>query len=413
MNLFVRSIVFICLAVTSGCAAAVKHNAIPEDVVSKAVVKGYPPEIRYWGDEALQKIDDVVAKRIKQYKEANKDYYEKNGEYPVMDYLALSGGGNDGAFGAGLLKGWTENGNRPQFTVVTGTSTGALIAPLAFLGPEYDAELEKVYTTIKSENIFESSVLTVVDGLTGGLAIADTAPLEENIRQVITQDIFNKIAAEHRKGRRLLIGTTNIEAQRSVIWDMGAIANSGRPDALVLFRKIMLASSAIPGAFKPVFIDVVVDGKQYNEIHVDGGVTSQVFLYPLETTKRERELYDHSGIKRRMFVVRNTKITPQYEQLDPGVLSLTQRAVQTLIKSHGVGDIFRLYVGAERDGIDYNFIHVPAEFDVKSEDIFDPVYMKAIFQEGYEAGKEVNWLKKPPSVEYIRVEEKKDKANLK
>ena len=411
MKLYLRSMALLCLIAASGCATAIRHTALPEDIVSKAVVIGYPPEIRYWGDEAQQKIDEIVAKRIQQYKEANKDYYEKNGQYPTMDYLALSGGGNDGAFGAGLLKGWTENGSRPQFTVVTGTSTGALIAPLAFLGPEYDVELEKVYTTIRSENIFESSFFTVIDGLTGGLAITDTTPLEENIKLVITPDIFNKIAAEHRKGRRLLIGTTNIEAQRSVIWDMGAIANSGRPDALELFRKIMLASSAIPGAFKPVFIDVTVDGKKYNEIHVDGGVTSQVFLYPLETTKREKELYDVNGINRRMFVVRNTKITPQYEALDPGVLSLTQRSVETLIKSHGVGDIFRLYVGAERDGIDYNFIHVPADFNVKSEAIFDPIYMKAIFQAGYETGKKIEWLKKPPSVEYIRTEEKKDKAN--
>ncbi|PZQ45310.1 MAG: patatin [Micavibrio aeruginosavorus] len=397
-----KNIFIVFLSLTLGaCGTVPLHSAVPKDKVSQTVVEGYSANIRSWGDQAPENLDDVVAKRITQYKAAHQAEFEATGHYPPMEYLALSGGGNDGAFGAGLLNGWTKSGTRPQFAIVTGVSTGALIAPFAFLGSDYDDELKELYTTLKSENIFIAGFSTILDGITGGLALTDNGPLFKKIEESVTKEMFDKIAAEHRKGRRLLIATTNVEAQRSVIWDMGSIANSGRPDALKLFHKIMLASSAIPGAFAPVFIDVTVDGKEYSEIHSDGGVTAQVFLYPLQSTSTESRIFKESGIERKLFVVRNTKITPEYKELDPGLLSLSERSVETLIKYQGVGDLYRLYVGAKRDGIDYNLIQVPETFQVVSKEMFDPEYMGQIFKLGYDMGVNgVQWTKSPPYVEY-------------
>ncbi len=386
----------------AACGQATLHNPVPKEKSSLAVVTGYGKNIRSWGDEAPPNLETSIAKRIAEYKAAHTLYYKQHRSYPPMNYLALSGGGNDGAFGAGLLCGWSASGARPQFAIVTGVSTGALIAPFAFLGKDYDPQLRHVYTTLRSDNIFMGTVSTVLDGITGGLAVTDTTPLARKIEETITPEMFERIREEHKKGRRLLIATTNLEAQRSVIWDIGAIANSGNPGALKLFHNIMMASAAIPGVFKPVFISVTIDGKTYDEIHVDGGVTSQVFLYPLQSTSTESWMFRKSGITRSLYVIRNTKISPEYKRITPGIVSLSQRSLETLIKSQGIGDLYRLYVGAQRDGIDYHMIQVPPSFEAESEEIFDPAYMSKIFDVGYAMGSNgIPWMSKPPHVEYI------------
>ena len=164
----------------------------------------------------------------------------------------------------------------------------------------------------------------------------------------------------------------------------------------------MMASAAIPGVFKPVFISVTIDGKNYDEIHVDGGVTSQLFLYPLQSTSRESSMFHDSAIKRRLYIIRNTKISAEYKTITPGIVSLSQRSLETLIKSQGIGDLYRLYVGALRDGIDYRMIQVPATFEAESDEIFDPVYMSKIFDLGYAMGSNgIPWMNKPPNVEYL------------
>ncbi len=397
------SIVFMVALLLAACGTAVPpHKALKKAFASQALVSGYKTNIRAWGDEAVPNLASSIEKRIGEYKTTESEYFTEHGKYPAMEYLTLSGGGNDGAFGAGILCGWSDAGTRPQFTIVTGVSTGALIAPFAFLGSDYDKELKQLYTTLKSENIFEGSIGTFLDGITGGLALTDSTPLMKKIEEAITPDMVRRIGEEHRKGRRLLIATTNMEAQRSVIWDMGSIANSGAPDSLQLFHKIMLASASIPGAFKPVYIDVTVNGQTFNEIHADGGVTSQVFLYPLQSTSRESGLFRDNGIERKLYIIRNTKIAPEYKEMDPGLFALTQRSIETLIKYQGRGDLYRLYVGAQRDGIDYNLIQVPADFTAVSNELFDPVYMKKIFEVGYNMGRGgIPWQKKPPHVDYV------------
>ena len=191
--------------------------------------------------------------------------------------LAISGGGDDGAFGAGLLVGWTARGDRPISRAVTGVSTGALSAPFAFLGPDYDPQLKAVYTQTTARDIFTPR------GKLAALfqdAMGDTAPLRSTVARLVDDQLVQRIGEEYGKGRLLLIMTTNLDAGQECIWNVGAIAASGKPGARELIIKILMASSAIPAAFPPVMIDLDVDGQHRQEMHVDGGVFAQVFLYP-------------------------------------------------------------------------------------------------------------------------------------
>lgn len=392
----------LCLVLAlSGCASGLVHTGVPEELVAEAQVDGFPPNVRSWSDEPKATLNASIERRIDQYRAANAEYYKEHGRYPGMNYLALSGGGNDGAYAAGILCGWTKAGTRPEFTVVTGVSTGALIAPFAFLGAKYDDVLKQEYTTVSSDKIFLADMWTAVKGVMGGAALADAAPLKARIDKLITPELMNAIAEETRRGRRLLIITTNLEAQRGVVWNIGNIANSGNPGALDLFKKIMLASTAVPGVFSPVLIDVTAGGKKMQELHVDGGVTSQVFLFPLKSTHLDKDAFAAAKIDRTLYIIRNGKITPEYAAVKGAALPITKRSVETLIKYQGIGDLYRMYSGAERDGMAYRLTYIPASFHEASAEIFDPAYMTKLFDYGYSTGQTPDpWFKEPPGIEY-------------
>ena len=188
-----------------------------------------------------------------------------------LSYLALSGGGADGAYGAGVLNGWTAAGTRPEFSVVSGVSTGALIAPFAFLGPAYDATLRDVYTSGVAERLLNAP--SIVHAVFGSGLFGNTR-LRELVARYVGQDMLGAIAAEHAKGRRLLVVTTNLDTQRTVIWDMGRIASIRSNQALILFRDVLAASASIPVVFPPMLIDAEANGRRFQEMHVDGGVTA-------------------------------------------------------------------------------------------------------------------------------------------
>ena len=259
------------LTLVQGCAALRPRTTLPENLESKVEVPGMPG-VRAWGDEVSEVFTEFAIEATRQERAAFGDEVVKT----PLTFLALSGGGDDGAFGAGLLCGWTVHGDRPRFKMVTGISTGALIAPFAFLGSSHDHVLRHLYTGVTSSDIFrQKSLLTVL----WRESVADTAPLARLLELYVDEAMLAEVAAEHKKGRRLIIGTTQLDAQRLVLWDMGAIATSGHPDAIKLFRKVMLASASIPGAFPPQYIKVEAGGGFYDEMHVDGGTTAQVILY--------------------------------------------------------------------------------------------------------------------------------------
>ena len=182
-----------------------------------------------------------------------------------------------------------------------------------------------------------------IRGLLGGDSLASNAPLAKVVAFYVNEGFLQEVAEQHRKGRRLLIGTTNLDAERPVIWDMGAIAVSGRPEALELFRKVLLASAAIPAVFPPGFIEVAGDGGVYDEMHVDGGATREVFLVPTQFMAKKAD--GGLGINpiRRAYIIRNGHVAPEYKAVKAKTLSIAGRAVSSLIKSQGVGDLYELY----------------------------------------------------------------------
>ena len=312
---------------------------------------------------------------------------------PPVNYLAVSGGGDNGAFGAGLMNGWTETGTRPEFKLVTGVSTGALIAPFAFLGPDYDSALREVYTTMTPEKVFRMRGISaaVFDD-----AMADTSPLAEVIATYADQKMFDAIAREYGRGRLLVIGTTDLDAQRPVLWNIGALASSGHPQALALFRKILRASAAIPGAFQPVMIDVEIDGHKYQEMHVDGGAIAQLFLYP-PTIDLRRTGVDR---KRYAYIIRNARLDPNYGISERRTVSIAGRAIDTMLASSGQNDVLRAYFVTQRDGVDYNLAYIGADFTASKSGEFDKTYMNALYDYGYQQGKGGHaWHKTPPSLE--------------
>lgn len=306
----------------------------------------------------------------------------RRGSLPPANYLALSGGGDNGAFGAGLLVGWTQSGQRPSFDVVTGISAGALIAPFAFLGPDYDPQLREVFTEVApSDLVLLRGKLRAV---LFGEALADTSPLYLLIARHVNNDLMAAIAREYARGRLLLIGTTNLDLGRPVFWNIGAIAASGHPGALDLFRRILLASASIPGAFPPVLVDVEDGGIPHQEMHVDGGASLQMFLFPV--------LRDTSGRgqprQRTVWVVRNGRLDAEWASTNRSILSITGRSATTLIHFSALNDIVRIFLAAQRDGMRFRLSYIGPEFRADRAEPFDTGYMRALFDYGFAQGRE-------------------------
>ena len=277
------------------------------------------------------------------------------GPLPPAQFLVISGGGDSGAFGAGLLNGWTDAGGRPNFKMVTGVSTGALTAPFAFLGPAYDDRIERLYTTTSADDIMKPR--TILAAITSD-AVADNSPLWKLVEKEVNQEFLEAVAAEHEKGRLLIIATVDLDARQSVLWNMTRIAASGDPKALHLFRSIMIASAAIPGAFPPVMIDVVANGAQYQEMHVDGGTMNQLFMYPPSLNVHETEQQFRMNRERRAYVIRNSRLDMNWAHVERKAIDIVGRAISSLIQTQGVGDLYRVYLEAERDNVDFNLAYI-------------------------------------------------------
>lgn len=374
----------------SGCAGQRSLPAPGEAEAGLARIADMPEGVqaRFWGDladaqadEHLSLVREQIAARIRAEGTA-----PNGGSY---DVLALSGGGPDGAFGAGLLNGWSDRGGwpetstRPEFSLVTGISVGALIAPFAFLGPDYDDELERLFTNTRAADVVRFNIFDAIFGYT--LGVTDIRPFEDILNVVVTPELVQRIAQEHAKGRRLWIGTTNLDAERPMIWDIGAIAQSDYPRKAQLIRRILFASSAIPGAFPPVEFPVEIDGELYSEMHVDGSVTRQLFIYPSNIALGERVGQEVGGMRPgTIYLVRNSTLVPDYEPVDAALLRILERSLFTLTNALALGDILNIEQQAQSEGWRLLLGSVPPEFDVPAVDFFDQRYMRALYELGYE-----------------------------
>ncbi len=398
--MFFRAMAFALVLVSSiGCSTLPRQQAVPFEKTNQAVVVGKELEsVRYIVDDP--KDMERMTQDVLHTWELQRAHLAAQGksinDLPPSNFLALSGGGDKGAYSAGMLNGWTAAGTRPSFTLVTGISTGALIAPYAFLGSSHDHELKEMYTNTSSEDLVEAR------GMLAALtedSVLDTAPLRKLIAQQINRKFLDKVAAEYKKGRLLLVSTTNIDATRRVIWNMTKIAASQDPRAMELFHNIMLASAAIPAAFPPVMIDVTVDGQFYQEMHVDGGTMSQVFVYPSAINLAQLSKDNDVQRQRKLYIIMNERIDPEWAQTERRVFSIAGRAVGTLIHTQGVGDLYRIFVTAHLDKVDFNLAYIPADFSHPNPGVFNTDYMRALYNVGFERAKNgYEWQKFPPGL---------------
>jgi predicted acylesterase/phospholipase RssA len=367
-----------------------------------------PPEERGkalpWGaiDPQTHDIEaDARASREARQNDPNGDYRGPDGRqrYAV---LALSGGGSRGAYGAGLLAGWSKRGDRPRFKVVTGVSTGALMSTLVFLGPKYDTELERFYTRTTNADVYSGP-----DWLSGlfGISIMDTAALRRTLRASLTDEMIDAVAAEYRVGRRLYVATTNLDDNRFVVWDMGAIAASARPDRYDRYREVLLASASIPIAFPPVYFPVEVNGTRYWQMHVDGGVAANIVFakFMLEVQAAiERDVIAGRKPQVDFYAILNGPMEPAPlgDAIDPNLFALASASMWTTSWAAQIMQLAMLYLGAQQRGIGYHITGIPPDYkDAPEVANFDPDRMTKLFRFGEEQGRSgAPWKSRPPLI---------------
>ncbi|MBA4190079.1 MAG: patatin [Planctomycetaceae bacterium] len=386
-----RAIGAICLLLLAGCIGG---GRAPEELRQTAT--WFDPNYSVghagsgWDTAELAKVAEIIRGNRK----------PPGGKIPPKrSILAVSGGGSYGAFSAGVLCAWSETGTRPNFDVVTGISTGALIAPLAFLGPAYDCQLKQFYTTVTNDDIYKKR--KPLRALFAE-SFADNAPLRSQIEKTVTPEVMTAVAQEHMKGRRLYVGTTDLEGRRSVVWDLGAIAIRGTPSDRDLVIDILLASAAIPGFFPSVPITVTAGGQATTERHVDGGVSASLFMVPPYITDEEKAklpknwLYDSD-----LYMLMAGKLYSDPEPVANESLKVAGSAITTVLYAQARGDLQRMFTVTLMTGMNYHLASIPQDFDAPTSCTeFNPFTMTKMFNEGVRQVREgVVWRKTPPGLE--------------
>ena len=391
-----RSIIFLMAIILTGCNT-VQRLPAPDDLCVLGDIPGMPG-VRFWGDEPPP--NNAARMAVIRSQVMSDPAY--NPDAPIYA-LAISGGGQHGAFGAGLLAGWTASGNRPEFRMVTGISTGALIAPFAFLGPEYDSAISDMYTRFSTKDVLKQRL---VGGLIAGDSVTDNAPLREILKVYFTPREMNRLAEEHARGRRLFVGTTHLDVQRPVIWDIGAIASSGAPDAYDRIIDVLLASTAIPGAFPPVYFKVEHNGIEYDELHVDGGVTTQVFIGPMSLNIEEALKETGQRGQAHVYIIMNSRITPDAAHIKPKTVPILTQSLLTLLRAQGLGDMYRIYQDARLNHMLYRAAYIPEDFPDEPQELFDAEYMNKLFILAYNrASSGYPWETDPPKIRFQSLSE--------
>jgi predicted patatin/cPLA2 family phospholipase len=345
---------------------------------------------------ATGEIANVFTEGIIASMQANRDQVAQSGSGQKIPYraLTLSGGGSRGAYGAGLLTGWTERGDRPEFDIVTGISTGALMATHAFLGPEFDDELA-IIKTLTNDDVFErhGRLATLVSAVRSAAGFS-TEPLRKTLRSFIDEETLDRVAEQHRLGRRLYVGSTNLDANSFTIWDMGVIARSDRPDRLNRYIDAIMASAAFPIAFPPVFIEVEGEDGTFTEMHVDGGVRETAFFFEYHWLQAFRQAFEDAGLsnddfQQEGYLLVNGQLNPggssTYSPVAGKIGPVIAATVNSLMAKATQGSIFRLWVLAMAHGADFHVTFIPSDYELASSSLeFNPLDETALFEYGYQ-----------------------------
>ncbi len=314
----------------------------------------------------------------------------------AKNILVLSGGGMNGAFSAGMLVGWTGTGERPDFDVVTGVSTGALIAPFAFLGKEYDGQLKHLYTSESAAHIYKMLPMFLWKE-----AAASSEPLRNQIRDVVTANFVERIAQEHCRGRRLYIGTTNLDTQKSVVWDVGAIAAGSDPCKVELVQNVMLASCSVPGLLPPIAINVEIDGRRYTELHVDGGVSASMFLLPQTLDLNSEGILSEKASQATVYTIVAGKANPDPVPVKKGLLNLSGASLSGVLRAQQEHELTQIYLLTYFANAQFRLAAIPQEYVMPSSSMeFDVQAMRALFAEGHRLGRtSMGWVDAPPGID--------------
>lgn len=372
-----------CLLASSGCAH-VRH-AVPENLVGKAVVVGMP-DLRYYA----YKADSPYMRKslADSFKEEGESDYMVNGvkTYPA---LIIGGGVSNSAYGIGLLSGWAKEGSRPVFKIVTGYSSGSLLAVAVFSGKEYEERLADLFTSISTKDVVrQKGIFSILFGD----SVNSSSLFAKKIDDIMDEDLMAKIAKEHAKGRRLYVGTSDLDAQQFVIWDMGALASIGGPNSVKMFRKIILASCSYPVMLPPVYFQVEAGGRRYDEMHADGGVMGGIFYI--------NPLFEGVGFRTQLYILNCCYMSPHAKQVEDNLTAITSRLIETATASKMSGDTYNIYAFAKEKGWDYNLAYIPEDFKPGQKEMFDKDEMKRLFKRGYDDAVEgYKWHKAPPGLE--------------
>jgi len=375
-------IIITCLLGLSGCAY-VRH-AVPENLVGRAVVVGMP-DMRHYTDKSVSSF--VRQSLVDSFKEEGKSDYLVDGikTYPV---LLIGGGVSNSAYGIGLLNGWSKEGFRPVFKIVTGYSSGSIIAVATFSGKDYEDRLAELFLSISTKDVIrQKNIFSILFGN----SLYSSTLFAKKIDDLVDEGLMARIAQEHALGRRLYVGTTDLDAQEFVIWDMGALASKGGSDSLKLFRKIILASCSFPATLPPVYFQVEAGGRSYDEMHADGGVIGGIFYID--------QLIENLGFRTRVYVLNCCYMSPHSRQVEDNLTAITSRLIETHTAAKMAGDTYKLYAFAKEKGWDYNLAYIPEDFMPNQKEMFDKQEMRRLFKRGYDdAAIGYKWHKAPPGL---------------
>ena len=302
----------------------------------------------------------------------------------ALNILSLSGGGQNGAFGAGFLVGWRQSGRRPQFDVVGGVSTGALLATHALLGtPADDATLEEMYTQINKDDIYEDRGIFSL--ISGADSLKDTAPLRAMLVKYVTAETLKRVAAAYDENRMLFVGTTNIDYGQTWVWNMSLIAKAGD---LELYRKVLLASASFPIVFPPVEID--------GHLFVDGAARSNLVIPGMAGMEKPNPpLYGPGNL----YLIDNSRVTEPPQALLRALGPIAATTISVMMEQSMQTALTRSYFGTKVLGYSFKMVGIPEDVNIGNDVLaFDPTQMRAAFDAGRALAMQSDpWKSTPPN----------------
>lgn len=394
------------------CSNIEQRNPAPQEV-SHTRDQVETNAVRYWGDVPIPIEQYVLNETARRNTFDASLIVDENGKPKTQHHLIISGGGASGAFGAGLLNAMSDNRTRPEYRLVTGISTGAILGLYAFLGEEYDHKIREFYTELSDEDLYQTRSIWQ---LFSSSSLLNTKKFEQKVREEVDGQLLAKVKSEHLRGRTFLVKTTNLDSQRPVIWNMGAIALSDSDDAEYLFESVLIASAAIPGIFEPVLIPTKVNGKSYDEMHVDGGVVAQAFFLPedldIDTISNiEKVEFSKLGIniegenKSAVWVINNARIGSSWQPIPLQLTDIMGRSISTMIKYQGRNNLTQIYQQSQLTGSSFHLLYIDDKIPSAPEDApFSQEYMQYMYCYGYTRGLDPrHWLESIPQTTQLSV----------